>query len=503
LGLRRLRRAFVLAVVFGVVIVSTLLYVVSAFSVSLDFGAITFSDSNSTISFAVPPGAELSYLQLRVESTGARAEISLPPFCSTHFCSVPMVLGGSVFISLRYGRQDVFSERLSLPALGMNCTSEAWTNRICHFRNLTYTGDKYYLLSPYHLDFDDALLCLGSKTPPVDFEPNRLIGVFETDAYPNRKSRRITAASHLVSIYYNLGKLWHQNFDFILPLFLTMSLSGAFDPGKIVFVPQPWFDSVPKLAAALSNYPLQPLKGQVTWDDVTLGMVKLTDLRQDRTDPPYSFPANCTGPLRRRVLEYLNLTAPGWPAFVFLRRKGSLRSINNENEFGEFLSGLTKDLEFIDVHFEGTTPEFQVEMLARAKVFVSIHGSGLANLLWMDSGALVVEIVGPVFRHHYWYRMACKAAGLRHYIFEGDPVAGEVDPPELRDCKRNGADRVHQPCSDLLRDQSVHIDIGRFEKELGQLTFASAVHEGKCIEYRICHLPVGHVRCSEVIHIII
>jgi hypothetical protein len=304
----------------------------SAVSVSVDFGPIGFSDSNSTISFAIPPGVELSYLQLRVESTGARADISLPPFCSTHFCSVPMVLGGSVFISLRYGRRDVFSEVLSLPGLGMNCTAEAWTNRVCHFRNLTYIEDKYYLLSPYRLDFDDALLCLGSKTPPVDFEPGRLIGVFDTVDRPNRKSRRITAASHLVSIYYNFNKIWHQNFDFILPLFLTMSLSGEFNPGKIVFVPQPWFDSVPKLAAALSNYPLQPLKGQVTWDDVTLGMVKLTDLRQDKTDPPYSFPANCTGPLRRRVLEYLNLTAPSRPAFVFVRRRGSLRSIDNEKQ---------------------------------------------------------------------------------------------------------------------------------------------------------------------------
>jgi hypothetical protein len=130
---------------------------------------------------------------------------------------------------------------------------------------------------------------------------------------------------------------------------------------------------------------------------------------------------------------------------------------------------LRKDLEFVDVYFEEATPEFQVELLARAKVFVSIHGSGLANLLWMDTGALVVEIVGPLFRHHYWYQMACKAAGLRHYLFEGDPVAGVIDPPELMACKRKGADRARQPCSDLLRDQNVHIDIGRFERELGQL----------------------------------
>jgi hypothetical protein len=87
-GLWRRRRDFVLAMVLGIVITSMLLCVVTAVSDSVDFGPIAFSDSNSTTSFAVPPGAELSHLQLRVNSTVARAHISLYPFCSTYFCSV-------------------------------------------------------------------------------------------------------------------------------------------------------------------------------------------------------------------------------------------------------------------------------------------------------------------------------------------------------------------------------------------------------------------------------
>jgi hypothetical protein len=125
------------------------------------------------------------------------------------------------------------------------------------------------------------------------------------------------------------------------------------------------------------------------------------------------------------------------------------------------------DLEFVDAYFEQASPREQVAALARARIFISIHGSGLANLLWMASNAVVVEIMPPLFRHD-WFAKAARAAGVRHFWFEADVIPGFVDPPGLRACKQPRADRRRQPCSDNLRDQSVHVDLGKFDRELGR-----------------------------------
>jgi hypothetical protein len=83
-----------------------------------------------------------------------------------------MVLGGGVSIALTCGSSRVYSGRWRLPPLAMNCTNAPWTNRLCRFSNLSFGDDRYGLVSPYALDFERELLCLGSKTPPVDFDPN-------------------------------------------------------------------------------------------------------------------------------------------------------------------------------------------------------------------------------------------------------------------------------------------------------------------------------------------
>jgi hypothetical protein len=349
----------------------------------------------------------------------------------------------------------------------MNCTNEPWTNRLCHFSNLTFRSGQYWLLSPYPIDFEENLLCLGSKTPPVDFEPNRLVGVFQTIEKTDRQIRRIVVPSHLVSIYYNFAQLWHQNFDFIFPLFLTMSLDGQFDPHRMIFLPEPYFDAIPKLAGALSDFPIVPAKQPLLWDDVTFGMVKLTDLSQSLTDPPYKFPQNCTSALRSRVLHHHNISESQKETLVFLRRRGTNRQITNADELADLLRSLRPDLEFADVYFEGGDPIDQVNLISRARVFVSIHGSGLANLLWMPLSAALIEIVPPFFTHQNWFEIAARASGLRFYRFEADSVPGTIDSETVSHCKKHPEERRRQPCHDALRDQNVHVGLSRFEAEVG------------------------------------
>jgi hypothetical protein len=123
----------------------------------------------------------------------------------------------------------------------------------------------------------------------------------------------------------------------------------------------------------------------------------------------------------------------------------------------------------VDVYFENTTMESQIELISRAEVFISIHGSGLANCLWMKEGSLLIEIVPPNFTHNDWYAKAAAAGGLRYYRFEGDPVRGGGMSREVHKCLTEGGDKTQQPCHDALRDQNTMIDMPRFRKEVGRL----------------------------------
>ena len=85
----------------------------------------------------------------------------------------------------------------------------------------------------------------------------------------------------------------------------------------------------------------------------------------------------------------------------------------------------------------------------------------------MASNTHIVEIVPPGFTHHDWFRKAAGAAGLVYHRFEADMITGTVDGPDLAKCKKLPVEkRVKQPCSDLLRDQNVHIDISRWRQEM-------------------------------------
>ena len=152
-----------------------------------------------------------------------------------------------------------------------------------------------------------------------------------------------------------------------------------------------------------------------------------------------------------------------------MRRKGDKRQIRNADLFADHLKKMRTDLEFVDIYFEGTNISYQVVLLSQARIFVSIHGSGLANLVWMHHGGTVIEISPPMFEHD-WFEKAADDVGVKYYKFEAD---GTEDSEMLRECKSRGVNRKKQPCSDILRDQNVEIDIERFDRELQRVIQSS------------------------------
>ena len=100
------------------------------------------------------------------------------------------------------------------------------------------------------------------------------------------------------------------------------------------------------------------------------------------------------------------------PAFVFIKRKGEMRSVlKGEKKLVEGLQELAASHGMDFVTFESLKPSDTLQLFARARVVLGVHGAGLTNLLFCTD-ALVFELgfASPFAGH---YRYLSKALGLR------------------------------------------------------------------------------------------
>jgi hypothetical protein len=96
--------------------------------------------------------------------------------------------------------------------------------------------------------------------------------------------------------------------------------------------------------------------------------------------------------VRRLYLDYIAKTPnshPGLGERIYLsRKKASRKKVVNEDE----VEGLLAAFGFVMVCNEDYTFLDQVAIYSRAKYLVSIHGSGLSNMLFMKEGSSVLEM---------------------------------------------------------------------------------------------------------------
>ncbi|OHT09291.1 hypothetical protein TRFO_21858 [Tritrichomonas foetus] len=468
-----------------------------------------FLNANGTyLIFELDENPDNLYFSIKAPGSGAFEKLN--SYCEDKTCSIPMIIGGSVIFELNNKNKLIYSKQLTLPQLKMNCTDEPWTNRICTFHDVCYIDGMFIFESPYPLIFESELLCLGSKTPPVDLEYNRLIDKFKTvkssylndfDAFHNfyMTVPRVNEPSNYVSVYYNMNMIWHQNFDYLLPLYQTLTMHSNLDYNRKIFLPD-FVPEIPELTKALTKYNVMKLDKNLCFKEITMGMTKITNLSLDKNDPPYSFCSNCSTGLREAVLQYFNISENNIHDesddgdidaqdrneiqgkenihveenkkcnIVFLGRKSKIRHILNEDEIIENLKKSFPDCEVQLQFFEAMPLKSQVEIISKANVFISIHGSGLANLLWLKHNSAVIEILPKDFTCRDWYQKAANASGVHYYSYyansEGETVDGDLEGYKKCKSKRNKCNDKY--CIDVLRDRNVRININQFLSEISE-----------------------------------
>ncbi len=107
------------------------------------------------------------------------------------------------------------------------------------------------------------------------------------------------------------------------------------------------------------------------------------------------------------VLEFLtNLLGPKVPpiqgALIYLSRNDAQsRRVTNDNELSRELGSIG----FETVLASGLSVREQAELFASARLIVSSHGAGLANILFSAPGTTVVELYSPAFDNVCFQRL--------------------------------------------------------------------------------------------------
>lgn len=424
--------------------------------------------NNDSLEFTL--NSDSYYFFYNIIGVGVSSKGPVKQFCLNSRCIIPLVIGGKFSIKLFYKKRIVFNEEFYNPNLSINCSDEPWTNRICSFRDICYKNDKFFVTSPYSLIFEKNMLCLGSKTPPVDLEVNRMIDRFDVQKEFPKMLPVISYNSHLVSIYYNIHMLWHHFFDFLLPLYQTITLEGSLDMNKLIYF-MGFVDKAPEFTSSLTKHKVGYLRSSLCFRKLTMGMVKITDLSQDKDDPPYKFCVNCSSGLRLAIMNNLGITEKfndEPPTAILLCRDSNIRFLTNPKETAKAISQFLPNLSVSIQFFERTPLKNQVELLSKASIFISVHGSGLANLLWMHHGSVVIEIMPDQFICRDWYKKAANAAGVHYFAYMADGIneKPKYQSEKLKNCLKMANRCVVTECIDSIRDQNVTIDPSKFVREV-------------------------------------
>lgn len=125
---------------------------------------------------------------------------------------------------------------------------------------------------------------------------------------------------------------------------------------------------------------------------------------------------------------------------IWMRKEGSVRSIRNVKEILNEL----KDWDINCISHDSSLPYFeQASILRDTHVFISPHGAGMNNVLFLPHGATAIEVVysDPSFRCPEEYYCLCSAIGVEYYMTaaEGDSQSQlrVLFPSEIREIINN------------------------------------------------------------------
>ena len=167
--------------------------------------------------------------------------------------------------------------------------------------------------------------------------------------------------------------------------------------------------------------------------------------------------------LRANVYKKLDIPQPvrQKPSNFILIEERAQRSWKNKNDIIEVIK--STGIPYEVVSFANLDFKDQVRMISKAGVFVSAHGAGLTNVLWMATGTAVLEVFPSKVWQYNLYGEIARNAGLFHVS-----AYGQVENSPFENAFSNPLQCLSDyPCNVGLK-QDFHLDPARFRERLDQ-----------------------------------
>ena len=96
---------------------------------------------------------------------------------------------------------------------------------------------------------------------------------------------------------------------------------------------------------------------------------------------------------------------------TILARRTRCRRIMNLSEMEKMVRSFRRKVEVVS--FEQTSFEYQVDTMRNTDILISIHGAALVNIVFMQPGSTLIELIHPLMRAPF-YELLSVFASLRY-----------------------------------------------------------------------------------------
>lgn len=228
--------------------------------------------------------------------------------------------------------------------------------------------------------------------------------------------------------------------------------AGLLDRVKVIY-PKEW-DAIPYVVESLKCFNI--IKEVIPLDtNLFVQNLVLPETREWTN----SFSSNEIKKVKQKLLPYAlkNKTITNFPKRIYLTRKNSwARSVENENELLPILEKYGIEV----IAFDDLSFWDQVVIMNNAEIFISIHGAGFSNMLFMKEGTAVLEFVNQSYadlEYKFPFWKLANACNLKYFV-----QFGSTKTKSTKLIRGNGQKKDEN----YLVNENIFINIQLFEKNL-------------------------------------
>ena len=265
----------------------------------------------------------------------------------------------------------------------------------------------------------NGLLQLGSAFNLIGFEDKTFYFQFWKEAFEKflvSKWGKSIPSVQLASDknYLLIHSKWF-NYAFWINSYLTRLIQVEKElglEGFVLIVPENW-KSIPYVWDSITAFPIEV---EIIPSDHQMFIPNLTYVDTRRWTSSF-FPDTIKATKERMygITDSSNLEN-NFPKKIYLTRaQRGVRCVENEAEILEIL----KEYNYQAVSFEGLSIWEQVNMMKNATHFISIHGAGLSNLMFLNEGAKVLELINQQYaelEYTFPFWKLASASELNYYM---------------------------------------------------------------------------------------